>query len=792
MSHLVNIQHPCHRPSHHFSPPGRSLDCTLEAPGSSSPVVPSPASIQQSRPGPVARCGSGVFQLAPSCKYSHDIVHSLPDVDPIHSTVDYVNFRENGPVAPSFDKRIAQPADDGENPVCFSIENGQHPPNVFVRETDCSTPSRKEDIIVFYQNAGGMNSHVEEYRLAVSDRCYDVIALCETWLDSRTVSSQVFGSDYEVFRCDRNPNNSRKAIGGGVLIAVRRGLEARAIENNAWNCVEQIWTAIKLSDRTLFLCALYIAPDRVRDNDLIDVHCQSVYSIMRGATPLDEIIILGDFNLPGISWKPVHSGFLFPDPENSTIHAAAVNLLDNYSAAMLHQVNHVVNENNRCLDLCFVSSLEKPPFITAAPCPLIKPVLHHPPLIVCIEDKPLRDFIEFPAAISYNFRKADMHSINGVLSSIDWAEILDPEDVEAAAQTFSHVLLYVIDRHVPKRSHRNTSHPSWYTNELRKLKSFKRAALRRFTKHRTLSLKRHYARVSHLYRRASRQCFSRHQQSIQRKLKRHPKCFWNYVNDQRRESGLPSSMEYNGEIAAAPQDICRSFSSKFASVFTNEVLSVDHVALAACNVPIYGQTLGAIDVNVEKISKAASMLKSSFNPGPDGVPSAFLKRHISCLLTPLLYLFRMSISSGVFPSCWKFAHMFPVHKKGSKRDVNNYRGITSLSAVSKLFELVIMEPLLSHCKQYLSADQHGFISQRSTTTNLLCLTSYITGSMDHRAQTDVLYTDLSAAFDKINHDIAIAKLHRLGVSDNLLRWFRSYLTNRQLVVAIGDCNMNVK
>ncbi|XP_053686436.1 uncharacterized protein LOC128735975 [Sabethes cyaneus] len=98
-----------------------------------------------------------------------------------------------------------------------------------------------------------------------------------------------------------------------------------------------------------------------------------------------------------------------------------------------------------------------------------------------------------------------------------------------------------------------------------------------------------------------------------------------------------------------------------------------------------------------------------------------------------------------------------------------------------------MEPLLSHCKQYLSADQHGFISQRSTTTNLLCLTSYITGSMDHRAQTDVLYTDLSAAFDKINHDIAIAKLHRLGVSDNLLRWFRSYLTNRQLVVAIGDC-----
>lgn len=131
--------------------------------------------------------------------------------------------------------------------------------------------------------------------------------------------------------------------------------------------------------------------------------------------------------------------------------------------------------------------------------------------------------------------------------------------------------------------------------------------------------------------------------------------------------------------------------------------------------------------------------------------------------------------------------MFPVHKKGNKRDVDNYRGITSLSSVSKLVELVIMEPLLSHCKQYLSSDQHGFVSGRSTTTNLLCLTSYVTESMTERAQTDVIYTDLSAAFDKLNHAIAIAKLDRLGVNGNLLRWFRSYLSDRQLMVTVGEC-----
>ncbi|XP_053686522.1 uncharacterized protein LOC128736065 [Sabethes cyaneus] len=73
-----------------------------------------------------------------------------------------------------------------------------------------------------------------------------------------------------------------------------------------------------------------------------------------------------------------------------------------------------------------------------------------------------------------------------------------------------------------------------------------------------------------------------------------------------------------------------------------------------------------------------------------------------------------------------------------------------------------MTPLLSHCKQYLSDDQHGFIAGRSTTINLLCLTSYIAESSVDRAHTDVIYPDLSAAFDKINHAIAITKLERLG------------------------------
>lgn len=95
-----------------------------------------------------------------------------------------------------------------------------------------------------------------------------------------------------------------------------------------------------------------------------------------------------------------------------------------------------------------------------------------------------------------------------------------------------------------------------------------------------------------------------------------------------------------------------------------------------------------------------------------------------------------------------------------------------------------MEPLIAHCKQFISNEQHGFIPGRSTTTNLLSLTSHVSDSFTERVQTDVIYTDLTAAFDKINHLITIAKLERLGISGLMLRWFKSYLTERQLTVGL--------
>ena len=90
-------------------------------------------------------------------------------------------------------------------------------------------------------------------------------------------------------------------------------------------------------------------------------------------------------------------------------------------------------------------------------------------------------------------------------------------------------------------------------------------------------------------------------------------------------------------------------------------------------------------------------------------------------------------------------------------------------------------------KNYISCDQHGFMPGRSVATNLLDFTSTCISHMEQKAQVDVIYTDLKAAFDRIDHRILLRKLSRLGVSQQFIDWLRSYLCGRILRVKLSSC-----
>ena len=149
-------------------------------------------------------------------------------------------------------------------------------------------------------------------------------------------------------------------------------------------------------------------------------------------------------------------------------------------------------------------------------------------------------------------------------------------------------------------------------------------------------------------------------------------------------------------------------------------------------------------------------------------------------------MFNKSLHQGALPQEWKLANVVPVYKKGEKQHAENYRHISLLSIVSKVLERCIFNKIKEHLFHLINPCQHGFITKRSCVTNLVEALEYIGSQLDSGGQIDIIYLDMSKAFDKVNHKHLIHKLRTSGFGGSLLNWFSAYLTDRrQRVTVLG-------
>ena len=124
------------------------------------------------------------------------------------------------------------------------------------------------------------------------------------------------------------------------------------------------------------------------------------------------------------------------------------------------------------------------------------------------------------------------------------------------------------------------------------------------------------------------------------------------------------------------------------------------------------------------------------------------------------------------------------HSTCDKEYVENYRPISLLCIVSKVFQRCILNNIREHIYQEIKTSQHGFTRGKSCVTNLLEVLSYIGSVLDTGGQIDTLYLDMSKAFDIVNHKSLLLKLQSIGIGGSLLQWFQSYLANREQRVTV--------
>lgn len=283
----------------------------------------------------------------------------------------------------------------------------------------------------------------------------------------------------------------------------------------------------------------------------------------------------------------------------------------------------------------------------------------------------------------------------------------------------------------------------------------------------------------------TKQCYQSFLKSVEESLESNIKGFWKFINSKKGHVSIPQTVSYGQASSSSGVGICELFSKYFGSVLVNDDTSLMDVPIDADADDLKSvNSLAQINISRDDITSKIKQLDAMKGAGPDGIPASFVKTCGEELSIPLSIIFNKSLNTGSFPKAWKLAHIIPILKSGDKSKCENYRPISILSCMAKLFESLVYNYIFNQVKPQLSTKKHGFVKNRSTITNLLEYKDFLCSSFNSGGQVDAIYTDFCKAFDKVNHAILGRKVRSFGIHGCLLRWVLSYLNNRSQLVAI--------
>ena len=243
----------------------------------------------------------------------------------------------------------------------------------------------------------------------------------------------------------------------------------------------------------------------------------------------------------------------------------------------------------------------------------------------------------------------------------------------------------------------------------------------------------------------------------------------------------------DGVIVSDNKGMAEMLNSFFKSVFTADLPSVQpRVTALPCDYELLNMTFDPATVK-KKILK----LKHGSAPGPDGITVSLLKSCVTPLSSALSIIFNKSMEEGLVPVDWRTANVTPIHKKGSRANPENYRPVSLTSICCKIMESCIRDAIVSHLEVngLIHKSQHGFMRNKSCTTNLLEFLEFLTSSIDAGQPVDVVYLDFAKAFDKVPHSRLLQKFRAHGVDGNILSWIGAWLADRrQRTVLNGEAS----